>query len=190
MNLHLFFLSLGLILTAGLNLIHFLRKRRETKSEIQIYFMSLFILFIINGIIGIIDSIIEQENRDIAMGISVLFVILVLAAGLSLQNKMVWARILALGLGFISFLYLLGGIIGIFATWEVDEILFTIMTIVCAFSSLIGLIFLFYFYYKTRLSPLFGLFLGILIPTIFFITSEPGMFSGFPAITKASVRSN
>lgn len=171
MWLHLLILSIILVIVAGLNLFFFILKRQKGKKEEQIYFMGLFIGFILSGTVRFISAILEADNSEINMGVSTLVTVFLLASGFALMKQLKFAKIISIIGGLIAIIYSLGVIIGLFSMLNIADQMFSIMAAISGIFSISTSIILGYFFFKTKISPLLGLFIGIALPTIVFILS-------------------
>ena len=158
-----------LMIIALINIIHFIKRRRESKSEAQTYFIILFVFFVLMGFNNFIIGLIEIKYTFVSYGISAALVFFLLASGMGLVQKWKWAKIVGtIGLTY-SIVFISVGQADYFNTWGIDELSIQINQIVSTVITIISLFILGYYLIKTRLSPLVGLFFGILFPTIQFI---------------------
>lgn len=154
----------------SLNLHHFIERRRENKKDEQIYFITLFAFFMLSAINYLFIGITDTKYLPVSFGISIGFLFFLLAAGMALIQKLKWSKPIGI-IGIVySLFYIALSQAGVFENWEMTETVNLITNGISGLVCIITLIIFGFYYFKTRMSPLLGLFLGILIPTIQFMT--------------------
>ena len=158
-----------MLIMAFINMLHFILRRKESKSEAQIYFIILFVFFMLFGLNNIMIGIQESKYLFVSYGISVVLVSFLFACGLALIQKTKWSRAIGSAGLIYSLLFISLGQSHLFESWGVEELAITVNQAVTTIITVVSLIIIGYFLIKTRLSPLLGLFFGNLLPFTYFL---------------------
>lgn len=167
MNIHLLILSIALMVISIWNFYYFVKKYIVQKEQIQLYMLILFFVYILLGLDRLISCFTESLILTDILGFSILLTALVLSTGFSMAQWEKASKIFSISFLAISIFYIIGVYSGLFVIWNLDNFFNTLIISLSGILSITGVIFLGIYWGRTKLSPLLGLFIGILIPVIF-----------------------
>jgi hypothetical protein len=157
------------IIAAFLNLWHFISRRKENKKEEQIYFIILFSIFVLSGINYLFIGISDVKYIPVSYGVSIAFLFNLLAAGIALVNKTQFSKPISIVGLVYSLLYVSLAQAHLLDNWGISDSINTLTNGISGLVCIVTIIIFGYYFLKTRLSPLLGLFIGILVPFVQFM---------------------
>lgn len=158
------------------NLMHFINRIRKTHRKEQIFFIELFIMYLVSEAYFLIALIENTELPLTSYMVGSIIILLFVAIAFVLVLKIRIAVFFNFfGIIYGSF-YVYGETSGFFINNNIDS--YTTTLILMQIFSVLGLIVVGYYFIKTRLSPLLGLFIVQIIGVILGITGFLGDLLG------------
>lgn len=153
-----------IIFCSWVNLNHFAKKRRIKKKEAQIHLIILFVFFVLAGFNFVMVGITENENLWITFGIANILITFLFTSGLAITEMYKLAR----SVGLLAIVFnLVNSALGMAHVYgELDISILTITAGLSLITTIIALTVLGILLKKTRLSPIAGLFYGVLVMLI------------------------